>query len=243
MSKQNREQRAERAAALVKERERKERRRQVLSVVGVVLAMVLIIGGGFLINSLRDGSDDVAAAAEPTGSEHGLTIGEASAPHKVVIYEDFICPYCGELEKRTHSELEQLAADGKVQVEYRPFVLLSRIGPYSQSATEAFGVTLEQSSNEVALALHDALYADQPSEEGPFPSEDDIAELMTKAGVSAETVQAYRDGDGQAWADDATKAAEDAGVPGTPTIILDGKPFSDGANVDQLSANLLAAVS
>jgi len=242
MSKQNREQRAERAAALVEERRRKERRRQVLSVVGVVLAMVLIIAGGFLINSLRDSSDDTAAAAEAPGSEHGLTIGEASAPHKVVIYEDFICPFCGELEKRTHSELEQLAADGKVQVEYRPFVLLSRIGPYSEAATEAFGITLEQSGDDVALALHDALYADQPSEEGPFPSEDDIADVMTEAGVSDETVQAYLDGDGEQWADDATQAAEDTGVSSTPTIILDGEPFTDGADVDQLAQNLLAAV-
>jgi protein-disulfide isomerase len=243
MSKQNREQRAERAAALVKERQRKERQRQVLSVVGVVLAMVLIIGGGFLINSLRDSSDDTAAAAPPPGSEHGLTIGESSAPHKVVVYEDFLCPFCGELEKRTHSELEQLATDGKVQVEYRPFVLLSRAGPYSQSATEAFGVTLEQSSNDVALALHDALYANQPDESGPFPSEDEIADLMTEAGASEATVQAYRDGDGEQWADDATQAAEDTGVSSTPTIILDGKPFTDGANVDQLADNLLAAVS
>src|SRR5690348_16773865 len=106
--------RAERAAAALKEKQRRERRRQLVTVV----AIAVIITGGYLINSMRDTTvkaQDIPA----TGSQYGLTIGSASAPHKVVVYEDFLCPYCGELEKKTHDQLAQLADQGKVQVEYR----------------------------------------------------------------------------------------------------------------------------
>ena len=45
-----------------------------------------------------------------------------------MIYEDFLCPFCGALEAATHDDLAALAADGQVRVTYRPFVLLSQVG-------------------------------------------------------------------------------------------------------------------
>jgi len=159
-----------------------------------------------------------------------------------VIYEDFLCPFCGELESRTSEKLADLAAEGKVRVEYRPFVLLSNIGPYSALATAAFGTVLEQSGPEVAKAYHDLLYSEQPEESGPFPDAQDLADLAEQAGADAETVSAVADGGDTDWADAATQAAEDVKVQSTPTILLDGEPFSDGRTVDDLAANLLEAV-
>ena len=51
--------RAERAAAALKEKQRRERRRQVFTAVGVVLAIALIVGAGFVINSMRDDTKEV----------------------------------------------------------------------------------------------------------------------------------------------------------------------------------------
>ena len=84
--------RAERAAAALKEKQRRERRRQILTAIGVVVAIALVVGGGFLINSMRDDTEETAAKIPPPGSEYGLTIGSADAPHQVVVYEDFLCP-------------------------------------------------------------------------------------------------------------------------------------------------------
>jgi len=53
----------------------------------------------------------VSAAGDPgSGRGTSVTIGPANAPHAVVIWEDFLCPYCGELEKQTHEQLTQLAS-------------------------------------------------------------------------------------------------------------------------------------
>jgi protein-disulfide isomerase len=243
MSKESQRQRAEKAAAALRERQRQERRRQILTVIGVVAAIVLIVGGGFLVTSLRDTSEDVAADAPAVGSAHGVTIGPESAANKVVVYVDFLCPVCGEFEKQTSTELAALADEGKVQVEYRPFVLLADFGPYSALATQVFAVVLDQSGPEIAKEFLDVLFENQPSEAGPFPSVEEVVELSGEAGADTAAVQAAVDnGEGEDWTNDATQAAQDLGVKGTPTVILNGEPFTQGRTIDDLAANLLDAV-
>jgi protein-disulfide isomerase len=242
-NKQKQQLRAERAAAALKEKQRRERRRQILTVVGVLVALLVVVGGGFAINSMRDDTTTTAAKIPPPGSQFGLTIGADSAPHQVVVYEDFLCPFCGEFEKASHEQLAQLAADGKVQVEYRPFVLLNGAGPYSSRATMVWSLVLQQDGPDVAKKFHDLLYANQPSEEGPFPSQEDVVTLAGQAGADTTKLQSAIDaGDGIDWPVDATKSAQDLGVNSTPTITLDGKPYASGATPADLAANLIKAL-
>ena len=240
MSKKNRPVgRTERAAAAAQQMRQEERRRRNLMVGGVVLALIVIILGGYALSRSLDTSDDVTAPAAGSG-DHGLAIGPADAPHDVVIYEDFLCPYCGELEKASRDELAQLAADGKVRVEYRPYNLLSRIGDYSERSAAAFAVVLDTEGPEVAKKFHDLLFENQPSESGPFPSDDDLIDLAVEAGADEATVRTgVEAGDGLDWVARATTAARDAGVRGTPTVLLDGEVFQDGRTMDDLAANLV----
>ena len=239
MAKSNRAaERAERAAAARRERERQERRRRNLMVGGVVLAVVAIVFVGYLVSRSLDTTSDVSAPA--AGSAYGVTIGPSDAPDKVVIYEDFLCPFCGELEARTHVDLDKLADDGKVQVEYRPFNLLTQAGDYSERSAGAFSIVLDQSGPQVAKKFHDLLYQNQPSESGPFPGDDELVKLAVEAGADEADVRGpIQDGAGSDWVARATRSAKEAGVRGTPTILLNGKVFQDGRTVDDLSQNLL----
>jgi protein-disulfide isomerase len=231
--------RAERAAIALAEQRRKERRRTIVSVSAVVVAMLIIVGGGFLVANLKGGGPS-DTAADP-GSGTTVTIGDDSAPHSVVIYEDFVCPYCGELEKQTHEKLATLADDGKVQVTYRPFRLLSP--DYTEEALEVFTATQHTAGNDVAKKLHDELYADQPSESGPFPSQSDLVKLAVEAGADESKVQdAIDSGDAKKWAEESTQAAQDSGVQSTPTVLLDGKEFT-GTSIDDMASKLISAVS
>ena len=161
----------------------------------------------------------------------------------MVVYEDFLCPICGEFEATGHEQLEQLADQGKVQIEYRPFILLGRLGPYSARATMVWSLVLQQDGPDVALKFHDLLFANQPSEEGPFPSQADVVTLAGQAGADTTKLQTAIDsGDGIDWPVNATKNAESLGVDSTPTITLDGKPFSSGATAADLATNLIKAV-
>ena len=240
-SKSKAAERTARAQQLRAEQERAERRRRMLSIGGVVLAMVLIIGIGFAIQRSRDTSDDVAAAPAGQG-EYGVTIGPEDAPHDIVIYEDFLCPFCGDLEEATRADLARLAEEGKVTVEYRPFELLSRISDYSGRATNAFAVVLEESGPEVAKTFHDLLFEEQPSESGPFPTDADLVDLAVEAGAEESAVaEGIESGAMSDWVDEATQAAQDAGVQGTPTVLLDGEPVN-GGSIEEIAQALVDGV-
>jgi protein-disulfide isomerase len=243
MSKKNRaNDRASRAAAAIEAQQREERRRRNLMVGGVTLGLVLIVLVGWLLTRSLDSTNDVTADSPSSSSDLGVTIGPDDAPNKVVIYEDFLCPFCGDLEKHTRDDLAQLAADGKVQVEYRPFDLLGHGDPasYSVRSAGAFSIVLDKSGSDIAKKFHDLLYDNQPSESGPFPKSSELADLAVQAGATEADVRDPIEADaGNDWVVRATQSAQDAGVQSTPTILLNGEVFQDGRTVEELGDNLL----
>jgi protein-disulfide isomerase len=230
----------ERAAAVLRERRRRERRHRFLTVAGMVTVLLLVVTVGFLFTRATDASDDVTSAPAGSGS-YGVAIGEPTAPHSVVIYEDFLCPYCGQLEEATRDDLARLAEEGAVHVEYRPYELLGNIGDYSARSTAAFAVVLEESGPAAAKRFHDLLFERQPSESGPFPPDEHLLALAVEAGAHEDEVRAgLGAGAGDAWVDQASRSAQTAGVRGTPTVLLDGSRFTDGRTVEELADNLVA---
>ena len=241
-----RAERMQKAAAQLAAQKQREKRRNLLMILGVVVAMVVIVGGGALIASLNGGGAKTPqAGALPSGTDAasiGLKVGPDTAPHKVVIYEDFICPFCGMFEQASHTELASLAAAGKVQLDYRPFHFLPE--DYSEQALEVFEAVKAQGNATVTKAFHDALYANQPSETGPYPSQSDIIATAVKAGADKAAIEkALSDGSAKTAAKAATTDAGNASVQHTPTILLDGKEFTSGATVQQIAANLVQALS
>ena len=110
-SKQTRESAASRAAAVRAEQDRAERRRNLLIVGGVVVAILAIVVGGFLFQSMRDTTgeaDNAPTGPVPTATagdvavaaadKYGLGVGNPDAKVKVEIFEDFLCPFCAQYE-------------------------------------------------------------------------------------------------------------------------------------------------
>jgi protein-disulfide isomerase len=87
---------AARAAAIRREQERKERRRRTIMVV-VALAVLAVIGTAVSIYIDRTGGP--SAAPQGAVATYAVPAGPASAPVKVAVYEDFMCPFCGQFER------------------------------------------------------------------------------------------------------------------------------------------------
>jgi protein-disulfide isomerase len=239
MSKKNRaDDRTTRAAAAIEEQRRQERQRRNRMVGGVVAAILVVVLLGWLLTRSLDTSADVDAPA--VGSEHGVTIGPDDAPNTVIIYEDFLCPFCAELEEQTRDDLDRLAEAGKVQVEYRPFELLGDLGDYSARSAGAFSIVLDLAGLEAAKSMHDLLFEHQPEESGPYLSDDELVDLAVESGATESDVRGpIESQDGAGWVAAATSSAGDAGVSSTPTIVLNGEVIQDGRTVEDLADNLI----
>lgn len=222
MSKENREQnRTARAAAIRAAQDRKERNRRIGIIVAIVVVLGAIVAGGAWYSS---GSKDKTPETTATvaAGEGSVVVGDADAPVKVTIYEDFQCPYCRQLEEQTRDFLRENAEAGKVQVEYRPINLLSDL-PYSERAMNAFAAVLTHGTPAEALKLHDLLFENQPYEsDSGSMSEDDIAELVTEAGATDDAVTEALQTKDTAFFDAATAAMEAKKIQGTPTVFVNG---------------------
>ena len=110
----------------------------------------------------------------------------------------------------------------------------------THDATNAFRAVWVQAGPVAAKKFHDELYADQPSEEGPFPDDDWLVEKAVAAGADEAKVRpAIEDMDFQDWVDGATKEASI--VKATPTVYVNGK-ILETSTLDEKAAKLLTMI-
>lgn len=223
MSKQSRENsRTERAAAIRAAQDRKERNRRLGVIVGLLVVLGAIVAGGAWYGA-GDSPDPVTdTTAVVAAGDGSITVGPDDADVKVVVYEDFQCPYCRQLEEETRDFLRQNAEAGKVQVEYRPVNLLASF-PYSERGMNAFAAVLAHGTPKQALRLHDLLFENQPYESASGSmSEDDIRDLVEEAGADDPAVLDALGTKDTAFFDAAARAMTEKGIQGTPTVYVDG---------------------
>ena len=185
------------------------------------------------------GKVDSSAVASTEASSYSLTVGNKSAPHTVVIYEDFLCPYCDQLELASRDKLAQLAADGKVYLEYRPFRLLAP--DYSGQALNAFAVVLKKSGPEVAKKFHDLLYANQPAENTAGLPDSTLVDYAKQAGAG-DISQCVKDLTFEGWTARVTDQASKDGVVSTPTVMVAGKKIDNVLDPTAVKAAIEAAL-
>jgi protein-disulfide isomerase len=238
VSKQNRDQnRTERAATVLADQARKARNRRVALIIGIVVVLCAIVAGGAWYSAGGSSSDPAAStSATVTAGAGSVVVGDDNAPVKVLVYEDFQCPFCRQLEDQTRDFLSENAAAGKVQVEYRPINLLEDL-PYSAKALNAFAAVLKHGTPEQALKLHNLLYENQPYESDSAKVTDaDIAKLVAASGAKGADIDAALATTDSAFFASAQQAMQDAQVQGTPTVLVDGKPVSGASLPDIVDA-------
>jgi protein-disulfide isomerase len=231
-----------RAAAIRQAQERKERRRRSLRVTGagvVVLALVVVIFTVYR-GSQDDGGTGTSAAPAGAGTGYSVPVGSATAPTTVTIYEDFLCPYCGQLEAATRAKLQAGIDAGNVRVRYH---VLNFLGPsstteYSLRSANALAVVLDASGSKVAKKFHDLLYENQPKEGSAGLSDGQLLDYAVEAGATRSAVSpGISDQTYQAWVERGTDQASKDGVNATPTVKIDGKAV-EGGSIAEIAAEV-----
>lgn len=227
----NRESRQAKAAAMRAQVAKAEARRRMLIIGSAVLA-VLVLGIGIFVvvqNTRRDTATAGAANPANLGPSNSITVGQSSAPVTIVIYEDFLCPFCNRFEQANASQFDAWVKAGTAKFEYRPISILDRSSSdnYSTRALNAVGA-LVNSTPSAFPAFHKALFANQPEEGGPGLTDQKLIDLAVEAGApkaamtTAVTEQTYK-----SWAARATDTASKAGANSTPTVLVNGKKMAD----------------
>lgn len=239
-------------------------RRNGLIAAAVVAVLALIVGIGYVVQSQRDTTGErgetPGRSASPTASEtptpsgasptttpvsvaaadtYGLGVGDPQAPVKVEIFEDFLCPFCRQLEEATRDWLVESARDGEVYVVYRPIAFLNE---YSVRSLNAFGVVLDETGGEVALRFHDLLFEQQPDEGGPMPDNEWLVDLAVTAGASAEQVRPGIESMAfEQWVVNGGDDASKRQITGTPSVFANGEQIQ-GRSIEDLAAQMEARI-
>lgn len=237
---------SERAAAIRKEQESKERRRRTVAItVAIAAVLALLLAAGYAVQSKRDTTGQATTPPSGVVDSYAVPFGEATAPVTVTVYEDFMCPFCGDFEAASRDVLHKYVADGDVQVHYRVLSFLDSASSganYSTRAMSALGVVLDSSGPEVAGKFHDLLYDNQPEEGTEGLSDAQLVDLAVEAGADKADVQGPIEAvKFEQWVKNATDASSKDGVSSTPTVLVDGKKI-EFSTIDDLLAGMTDAI-
>jgi len=215
-----------------------DRRRNRLIQVG--LTAIVIIFAAALVFWIMNHKKPVAAG--PAGGENRAIsvavqdklIKDSAGKPKVVLsmYEDFLCPHCGEFEQKMGPTVQQLIDTGAVQADYYMVALPPLDTPQSQhyssrAGNAAYCVADADTSpgKDAFRRFHAALYAQQPGETSTsFPTNAQLIETARLAGVANQTLSdCINNGKYTTMVQGLVKAT---GIEFTPTIRVNGDQFA-----------------
>jgi protein-disulfide isomerase len=193
-----------------------------LTAVVVIFAVALVL---YIVMTKEDKPGEGETRAIRVASSNVITKEGTSEPKVVLsLYEDFLCPACGNFEKQFGPTVRKLIDSGAVAADYFLVSILDRAGQgYSTRAANA-AYCVADADTEAFRRFHAALYAQQPEEGvGPFPDNSRLIEIARQAGVTGEVPECINSG---RYNDMVKGLAKATGVNSTPTIRINGQDHS-----------------
>jgi protein-disulfide isomerase len=211
--------------------------RRVVAGVAIIGVLAVVVGIGLWLQNRNKPADlPVAIPAATAGPEYrvaaqGDTIvaGSPQAPVTIEVFEDFLCPICGQFEKLYHQRLAQAASEGKAKVVYHPVAILNNLSTPPGYSTLAAGATFCAAEAGIFPRFHDSLFAAQPTEGGPGWTSVQLQQLGRDVGAGdgfARCVQAGNDRRVAGATEIARRYVSGLrpdGRFGTPSVVVNGK--------------------
>jgi protein-disulfide isomerase len=192
-----------------------------LTSVVVIFAVALVL---YIVMTKEDKPADGEARSIRVASDSLITKEGTSEPKAVLsLYEDFLCPSCGNFEKQFGPTVNKLIDSGAVAADYYMVSILDRQGDGYSTRSSNAAYCVAEADKEAFRRFHAALYAQQPAEGvGPFPDNARLIEVARQAGVAGDVPECINDG---RYEDMAKGLAKATNVTGTPTIRINGQEY------------------
>ncbi len=243
----------EKAKELRAAQRRKELRNRVLLQGGIIVAVLAVVAivAVFVVSSIRPASGGPANMASdgivlgqglevqqtealPAGAEPQPT-AQDPAVAQIRVYQDYLCPFCGDFERSNADQIESLLDSGAATIEIHPIAILSGRSAGTQYSLRAANAAacVADSSPDSFWAFNSALFADQPEEGTAGLTDDQLVELAETAGASR-VDDCIEDQDFAGWVESATDRATEGPLPDsavdsvteTPTILVNGRQYT-----------------
>lgn len=150
---------------------------------------------------------------------------EGSSDPKVVLslYEDFLCPHCGEFEKQFGPTVRKLISTGAVAADYYIVAILDRQGNgYSSRAANAAYCVADE-NKDAFQRFHDGLFQQQPGEgAGVYPDNAWLVQQARLAGAGGGVPDCIDKGK---YVEMTQGLAAATGIQATPTIKINGQDY------------------
>jgi protein-disulfide isomerase len=200
-----------------------------IQIIGVVVVGALLIALALILPNMKSTTDVVVPATVDRPSSDGLTLGDASAPAKIEVFEDFQCPACKQFSEDIEPlVLEKLVTTGKAYYVFQnyPFLDTNSAAKESRGAANASLCANEQGK---FWEYHDALFVNWNGENQGAFSPDHLVEFANGLELDVQGFQACVDENRYA---DAVQASFDngnkMGVNGTPSVFVNGVMIKPG---------------
>jgi protein-disulfide isomerase len=176
----------------------------------------------------------------PNAEPFGRAWGPVDAPIQVIEYVDYECESCGYFARNDeHAVIEQFAAGGRVRFMIRNAPL------HGEGARNAAAAAYCAAEQDAFWPMHDSLFLNQPQTHGSGAQAFSAARLQDiAAGLGldlAAFTDCYEAGNAHTQVDADLVAAQQAGVTGTPTFVINGTVYPallDSADVRRIFADL-----
>ncbi|MGF0313022.1 DsbA family protein [Rhodococcus sp. IEGM1428] len=228
----------------------KNRRTLIQIVVAVVLIALVAAIALFIVN--RNTTSGEASPTMGAGMSSGdqltptsltdsgaIRFGNPDAATVISVVEDFQCPACKNFESISGSTLQQLADAGNVAVDYRPISILDRFSNGTMYSTRAASASIcvAENDRDSWMDWHNAMFAEQPAENGTGLTDDKLVEIATSAGAdSPATASCITDGSYTDWVTSQTQSVIGEGINGTPSVRVNGTDVSNPTPENILAA-------
>ncbi|WP_042367041.1 DsbA family protein [Streptacidiphilus neutrinimicus] len=217
---------------------RKKRQLTVIVVTLVVIAAAVVIG--IVVQNGR--SSSYSAATDAPGGTVGTTrllipVGGTAAPSTVTIYEDPRCPACDQFETGMKTTINQLLAQGKIQIQYHIASFIDRHDSGKGSKNAANALACAQNVGRFH-DYHDVLYANQPQETDDAWADKSILISLAKQvpGLDSPSFEACVNNNTYgSWVTAVQSDFDKSGYNSTPTVLLNGTPAYPTYNSQDIS--------
>ena len=241
---------AQRAEEMRLEREQAAKRQRLFLTGAIVVVVIALISLGAWAVSSAGGDDpyknQTYVRPANIGAKGAVTYANDTAkePVKVVVYEDFQCPFCKQFEDSAGDFLKQSVVDGDITLEWHPLAVLNNVSKdeYSTRSLNAAACVLDSTDIKTYIAMHDLLFANQPDEQTKGLSNARLAALAKQAGAGDQKscINARVFGP---WTKKVSDDAISDGLRSTPTIAISGRKVSGAKGGAPSVAELKKAIA